>query len=377
MKKNINTNALITPLSSIFGSGFLIIVPILAAAVGRYSVFAMAIVCLVAYLVGHVIRFNIKNVEPLIDNNQASKKTKSLEWFSNVFLVPAYIISVTLYLKIFAAFALEPFKLDTQINENILVTVVLIVILVIAIIIGLDTLGFLEKISLFITLGIILLLFVGFFSYDLNALQTGITWPTPANESLFTRIQIISGSLIVVQGFETTRYLSYKFDTNTRIKACRNSQIISTVVYIIFVLLATPLTFNLNLQGAVHNNDLITLARVASPLLVLPLVFAAMLSQFSAAIADAFAASGNIKEESENKLSVKKGTIIVVSFAGILTWIVDDSSIVTLASKAFAIYYFVQCLTALSVVKRKRDMFLFIGLLFILAFIVIFSVPVG
>jgi len=33
-----------TPLSSIFGSGFLIIVPILAGAVGSYSVLAIAVI---------------------------------------------------------------------------------------------------------------------------------------------------------------------------------------------------------------------------------------------------------------------------------------------------------------------------------------------
>jgi hypothetical protein len=35
------TKAITTPLASIFGSGFLIIVPILAGAVGRHSVIAM------------------------------------------------------------------------------------------------------------------------------------------------------------------------------------------------------------------------------------------------------------------------------------------------------------------------------------------------
>jgi len=55
-----------TPLSSIFGSGFLIIVPILAGAVGPYSVVAMAGVCALAYAVGSVIRFNIKHAEPVL-----------------------------------------------------------------------------------------------------------------------------------------------------------------------------------------------------------------------------------------------------------------------------------------------------------------------
>ena len=49
-------DAISTPLSSIFGSGFLIIVPILAGAVGSYAVLAMAAVCALAYAVGSVIR---------------------------------------------------------------------------------------------------------------------------------------------------------------------------------------------------------------------------------------------------------------------------------------------------------------------------------
>ena len=59
-------NAVITPLSSIFGSGFLVIVPILAGAVGEYSVLAMAAVCAIAYAVGSVIRFNIRHAEPVL-----------------------------------------------------------------------------------------------------------------------------------------------------------------------------------------------------------------------------------------------------------------------------------------------------------------------
>ena len=45
-------DATTTPLASIFGSGFLIIVPILAGAVGRYSAIAMVGVCALA-IAGH------------------------------------------------------------------------------------------------------------------------------------------------------------------------------------------------------------------------------------------------------------------------------------------------------------------------------------
>ena len=61
-KKLIGATA--TPLASIFGSGFLVIVPILNGAVGPYAWLAMACVCGLAYAMGSVIRFNIRTAEP-------------------------------------------------------------------------------------------------------------------------------------------------------------------------------------------------------------------------------------------------------------------------------------------------------------------------
>ncbi len=92
-------NATSTPLSSIFGSGFLVIVPILAGAVGSYSVLAMVAVCALAYAVGSVIRFNIKHAEPVLAGTPG-KATLSLERSSDLALVLAYVISVCLYLHI-------------------------------------------------------------------------------------------------------------------------------------------------------------------------------------------------------------------------------------------------------------------------------------
>ena len=56
----------------------MVIVPILTGAVGKYSVFAMSPVCAVVYAVGSVIRFNIKNAEPILASDQAPKKAKTL-----------------------------------------------------------------------------------------------------------------------------------------------------------------------------------------------------------------------------------------------------------------------------------------------------------
>lgn len=103
MKKVIEATT--TPLASIFGSGFLVIVPILAGAVGPYSVYAMAGVCALAYAVGSVIRYNIANAEPILAG-APSEATLSIERCSDLALILAYVISVCLYLHILSAFVL-------------------------------------------------------------------------------------------------------------------------------------------------------------------------------------------------------------------------------------------------------------------------------
>ena len=73
-----------TPLASIFGSGFLVIVPILNAAVGPYAVVAMLIVCGLAYAMGSVIRFNIRHAEPLLETATASARVNRYERTANL-----------------------------------------------------------------------------------------------------------------------------------------------------------------------------------------------------------------------------------------------------------------------------------------------------
>ncbi len=365
-------NSLITPLASIFGSGFLVIAPILASVAGKYAPIAMMIVCFVAYLVGYVIRFNIKNVEPKMESNTGSKLTSTLEKISDVVLIPAYVISITLYLKILASFLLEPFNMDTHLFENSVVTVILLGILIISIIKGLETLNFLEKYALLLTLVLIAALFIFYFKFDVEQAKVGFTWTNP-EDSLLHKIRIIAGTLIVVQGFETTRYLSFEFDEKTRIEACRKSQIFSSIIYIVFVTLAIPIMYKIDLTGSIGTNKLIDLTRIAAPMLVVPLIIAAVFSQFSAAVADCFGASGNMSEITKNKLSVKKSSCIIIVGALILTWIINSGRVVSLASQAFALYYLIQSASALSVATKIRDKILFSILIVILFFITFFS----
>ena len=368
------TKAITTPLASIFGSGFLIIVPILAGAVGRHSAIAMAGVCALAIAVGSVIRFNIRNAEPVLAG-KPPESTLSIERASDLALILAYVISVSLYLHILASFVLGGFNADTELNENIITTAVIGVIMLIGMTKGLAPLEILETWALWITFAIIALLLAGFAYFDWNAWQSsaGVQMPEPLKHTTWEVLTILAGTLIVVQGFETPRYLGDEFDAATRIKASRWSQIISTIVYVAFVALALPLTHLLH--GKYDDNSLIDLAKFASPLLVTPLIIAAAMSQFSAAVADTMSATGNLEEVTGHHLKEKFGYLLIGGGAIALTWSASTSEIVALASRAFAFYYMLQCFVAFTVSKSSTQKLGLIAISGVLAFITVFAVP--
>ena len=369
-------NVTITPLASIFGSGFLVIVPILASAAGVYSIAAMTVVCALAYMVGSVIRFNIIHAEPVLADNPA-KVVQFFERFSDIALVLAYVISVCLYLHILSAFVLGGLHMDNELNENIMTTGIIICIMIIGLSKGLEVLSVLEKWALYLTLVIIVLLIFGFANYDINASQSvsGFTLPKAVPHSPWEILTIIAGTLIVVQGFETTRYLGANYEAEIRISASRWSQIISTVVYIGFVAVAMPLLHTLN--GQYDDNSLIKLAATASGLLVAPLVIAAAMSQFSAAVADTIAATGNMTEVSKGTLKPKWGVVLVGSGAIALCWAANTLEIIAIASRAFAFYYMLQCLVAVTISKSRIQRMGLLLVAMVLVFITIFAVPAG
>jgi len=368
--------AMSIPLASIFGSGFLVIVPVLASSVGAYSLLAMVVVAFVAFQAGAVVRHNILCAEPVL---AAAKNRKAimLERLSSLALVAAYIVSVCLYVHILSSFVLGAFEMDTAFNKSLLTTLVIGVITLIGVMGGLKPLEKMESWALYLTLVILTLLLGSFAIYDINSYVNvgSFTMPAMPQRSSWEMITIVAGTLIVVQGFETTRYLGRSFDTWTRILASRWSQYLSLTVYIVFVALALPIVAIL--RGEYAENSLILLAAEVSVLLVAPLIVAAGLSQFSAAVADTLAAAENMAEITRGKVNQRWGYLLVGGIAMALAWSGSTFEIITLASRAFALYYLLQCFVGFTVCTnyRQRIRFILVGLA--LLFVLVFAVPAG
>ena len=145
------------------------------------------------------------------------------------------------------------------------------------------------------------------------------------------------------------------------------------MVYLLFVALALPVTHLLN--GQYDDNSLIRLAGFASGLLVVPLILAAALSHSSAAVADTMSATGNMEEVTHHHLKEKFAYIMVGGGAIALTWSADTLEIVALASRAFAFYYLLQCLVAVTVSRSRMQRFGLFAVALVLGFITVFAVP--
>ncbi|QDU57650.1 hypothetical protein [Aeoliella mucimassa] len=344
--------ATLTPLASIMGSGFLISAPLLGGLVGSSAVFCMAVLLAVAYAVGEVIRFNIRHFEPIENNGHGA--AQSVAFLSRMVLAGAYFISVTYYLQLLAAFLLNAIHVRSQFAENTVTTVLLVVIGGVGTWRGLGMLERLEKYAVALNLGMIAALLVALAVHNSQLAMAG-SWHLPDMQVDFNvhSIRVLLGLLIVVQGFETSRYLGEEHPADLRIVTMRNSQLISAAIYVVFIALATVL------MSSKLGTDVTAVVNMTQPVaLVLPFLIsiAAIGSQFSAAVADEEGAGGLIEDLTGSRLPVRYAYQIIMAITIALTWATDVNRIIAYASRAFALYYLLQCVVAVVVAWQQSDL---------------------
>ncbi len=347
IRKSDRWKATVTPLASIIGSGFLVAVPLLAVIVGKAAPIAMLAIVILAYGIGGIIRFNIRNLEPLIRNHtQVPQKILLIEKLSGLALSAAYIVSVAFYLRMLSSFVLHGFDLEARFYADLLTTVILLFIGLTGFARGLRGLERLEVYSVTIKLAIIASLLLGLGMFDLRSLGDIFTNDIPIKDhNGFHQLRLLAGILLIVQGFETSRYLGDDYDTDTRINTMRQAQFISGVIYVVFVLLALPLLTHLDGTDP-DETAIIGLAQLISPVLPVLLIVAAVMSQFSAAVADTIGGGGLMSENTGKKLSNRPSYLLITFAAIILVWTADIFQLISIASRAFAFYYLLQSINA-------------------------------
>jgi len=233
-----------------------------------------------------------------------------------------------------------------------------------------------ERAALVAVLLLTTVLGVALFVNDVaDLLGPGLELPPVPGMGFADVLLVLGGIVITVQGFETVRYLADEYDRETRVWACRLSQLVSASIYIGFVAVATPVMGLGTADGA--DDTLLDITGRVVPLLSLPVVITAVLSQFSAATADTVAADGNLRRLFSSTMHGARPFVVSGAAAILLVWIAPTFTIIAVASRAFAAYYALQCVVALRTSQRPAAKLGFGVLAAGLAAIVLLAQPAG
>ena len=401
--------ATVTPLASIMGSGFLVCAPILYKNAGNYAVAVMAGLLCVAYAVGSVIRFNIKYAEPLLEtlnipdfkrrehrlhvSHRAAAHQVAMaesievaERISHIVLAGAYCVSVSYYLQLLSSFALLFIHIENILYGRILVTLILAGIGITGYLHGLRGIERLERVVVGVNLSMITALIAALAWFNYTALTQG-QWHVNAialNPDTGHLARLVMGLLIVVQGFETSRFLGSEHPREVRIRTMRLAQFISSLIYIVFLALMALVVSKAGDIEQTGITAIVALSAIVSAILPALISVTAIFSQFSAATADDAGCSGLLESIIRGHLPGSYAYLMVSAAAITLTWLTNVYEIISVASRAFAVYYAMQCIVALLVTRGHKEVpsrlahALFHGtVLVICTAVAVFGIPAG
>jgi len=400
VRRSQSWSATVTPLASIMGSGFLVSAPLLAGIVGNFSPLVMAGLLAVAWAIGGAIRFNIMNAEPIEDNASAAHSAAQrnsthhtlhtshrliaalpvtrIEQLSHLVLAAAYFISVTYYIQLLCQFTLYSLGVESAIAARIMATVLLAVISAVGFLFGLKMIERVERYAINLNLSMIGALLVGLAGHNLQLWSAG-DWKLPVISTgldTWTTVRICMGLLVVVQGFETSRFLGAEHPASRRIKTMRWAQGLATVIYLVF--LALMLVVITPEQAKVGADVTAIVALAGGVAIVLPamLTIGAVGSQFSAAVADEAGCGGLLSHLAGKYLNDRTAYLCIGAITITLAWAVDVMQVIALASRAFALFYCLQCVVAATIASARGGRHILLGVWFAVLALTAFSITV-
>jgi len=119
-----------------------------------------------------------------------------------------------------------------------------------------------------------------------------------------------------------------------------------------FILLITPLFDGRRLPSEGGETGIIDLLAPLGTIVAPLVIFAALASQLSAAVADMNGAGGLLAGATVGRVSMRIGYAATATVALAITWFANIYEIIVYASKAFVLYYALQCVLAAFVALR-------------------------
>jgi hypothetical protein len=183
------------------------------------------------------------------------------------------------------------------------------------------------------------------------------------------------GLFAMVQGFEASRYIGVRFGAERRVSTMRLAQLISTVVFIVFVVALTAAFLPPRPEIPTDGRAIFAVSDLIAPALPWLLLLAALGSQTSAIIG---ATSSRSDMLVNNKVARATTFPIILVPAILMVIFVDLNLAVNLASRVFAAYFTIQATLATLLAFRKRHWLAvagFVGVALIMLTILIFGLP--
>lgn len=370
--------ATVTPLASIIGSGFLVSAPLLAREFGGYAAPAMALLIVLAALIGWAIRYNIRVVEPLL-GKPGDRTLQSVEKLSHIVLAFAYFISVAYYLSLLGHFVLQSVGVQ---NNNVAQGIAMALVAGIGVLGwsgGADKVSKIERYATALNLAVIGGFLAALAAYSFDLVSVGKSVLPPAGKFEIASLPVLLGLLIVVQGFETTRFTGDDFDPETRQRAMRIAQLISGIIYVTFFILLSPLLSELAKGSGVA--EIITVSGSVALMLPISLTVAAAASQFSASVADSLGDVGLLEQITGGRVDPRHAYLLIAVVGIAILATLDVNGVIALASRAFALFYALQCVVAWEAARHreadKGKARAFMTLAILSAAVCVFGVPSG
>ena len=167
---------------------------------------------------------------------------------------------------------------------------------------GLRGLERFESFALNIQRSVILALTVALIFLGIEALSGSELYCQYPERLAFVQFQMLAGALMVVQGFDTFRFLGEKYSPEVRELSVRNARLISGAIYIVTVILLLPVVQHMDLVH-VRLSEIVDVLNPVAIVLPIMLMAAVLISQFNAAVADTGGGGGLLHESSNDRVS--------------------------------------------------------------------------
>jgi len=288
-------------------------------------------------------------------------------------LLGASIVDIAYYTMLLVALNLLPFDRNTSGRQPLIGAIILAVVLVIGFSGGMDWLNKQGNRTTAFNLAAVIGIVIAFVVFNVQEWLGG-RWGLGESQPLEAEdVRKVIGLFAIVQGFEASRYIGVRFAEERRVTTMRLAQVVSTVVFVVFIL--TLLVIFLPPAGEADHTAIFLASPQVGDSLAWLLLLAAIGSQTSAIIG---ATSSRSDMLVSRKVPRKYTFPIILGPAILLVLLVDVNVAVNLASRVFAAYFMVQATLAGLLASRKQNWaalagFVAIGLA--MAVVLIFGLP--